>query len=151
MRSTAWKTSWILQVEGSCSRYVNGLRTSEILKGPSRFGAILLWYWVLTFRVSSQTCCPCLNPVNLFFRHSAILFQVSLCAANASSWSFWSYWSLSLTEGNLVFSKDVGIATGDDPSINSNAIRCWSECQWLLWVNSIVLMDLCQILGFDEQ
>jgi len=50
-----------------------------------------------------------------------------------------------------VFSKDVGIATGDDPSINLNAVRCRSECRWLLWVNSIVPMDLCQISGFDEQ
>jgi len=50
-----------------------------------------------------------------------------------------------------VFLKDVGIATGDDPSINSNAVHCQLECWRLLWVNSIVPMDLCQILGFDEQ
>ena len=101
--------------------------------------------------MSSQTCCPNLNPVNLFFRHSAILFRASSCAANASSRSFWSCWSLSSTEGNLVFSKNVGIATGDDPNINSNAVRWRSECRRLLWVNSMVPMDLCQISGFDKQ
>ena len=48
-------------------------------------------------------------------------------------------------------SNVVGIASGDVPIISLKDVCCQSECCWLLWVNSIVLIDLCQVLGFEEQ
>ena len=45
-------------------------------------------------------------------------------------------------------SKVVGTASGDVPIISSKDVHCQSE---LLWVNSMVLMDLCQVSGFEEQ
>ena len=48
-------------------------------------------------------------------------------------------------------SNVVGIVSGDVPIMSSKDVHCQSECHWLLWVNSMVLMDLCQVLGFEEQ
>ena len=45
----------------------------------------------------------------------------------------------------------VGMASGDVPIISSKGVHCQSECCQLLWVNSMVLIDLCQVLGFEEQ
>ena len=151
MRSTAWKTLWILQVSGRSSLYVRGAKTSEILNGPSRFGAIFVWYLVFRFRVSSQTSCPFLNGVNRFFRRSAIRFLANSCAAIASSLSLVRVLIQSSIAGNLVFSKDRGIAIRVTPRMSSKGVLCRSECLRLLCVNSIVPINWFQVSGFEEQ
>ena len=45
----------------------------------------------------------------------------------------------------------VGTASSDVPIISLKDVHCRLECRQLLWVNSIVLMDLCQVSGFKEQ
>ena len=45
----------------------------------------------------------------------------------------------------------VGMVSGDVLIISLKDVYCQSECHQLLWVNSMVLMDLCQVLGFEEQ
>jgi hypothetical protein len=46
----------------------------------------------------------------------------SSCAANASSLLVTRFLIFSATDGNFVFSKVVGIATGASPFINSNDV-----------------------------
>ena len=92
-----------------------------------------------------------MNGINLFSLLSTILLLASLCATRASSRSFWRDSICSSTEGNLVFSKKMGIATRDSPKISSKGVHCLSECHQLLCVNSIVLNDWCHVSGFEEQ
>ena len=99
----------------------------------------------------SQTNWSSLNPENLFLCRSAMCCWANLWAAIASSQSFVSCWIRSSTEGNLVCLNVVGMASGDVPIISSKDVHCQLECHQLLWVNSMVLIDLCQVSGFDEQ
>ena len=53
--------------------------------------------------------------------------------------------------GNLVFSKDSGIATGVSPNINSNGVFYLSACLRLLCVNLRVSSALSHSSGCELQ
>ena len=99
------------------------------------------------FRVSSQTFCPFLNGVNVFFFLSAIQLLASSCAASASSQSVIIHLIFLSIDGNFVFSKTSGIAFGDSPIISSNGVLGQLACLLLLCVNSNVDIDLFHVSG----
>ena len=101
--------------------------------------------------VSSQTLSPCLNGVKVDFRLSIIRARANSCAANASSRFFIKVFIFPSIFGNLVFSKDSGIATGVSPNISSNGVFCLSACLRLLCVNSRVPNALSHSSGCELQ
>ena len=92
-----------------------------------------------------------MNRMNLFSLLSASFLLASSCATSAFSQYFWRDSIYSSIKGNLVFLKEIGIATGDFPKISSKEVHCLSECCQLLCVNSIVSSDWCHVSGFEEQ
>jgi hypothetical protein len=80
---------------------------------------------------------------------SAMQLLASLCAANASSLLVTRFLIFLATDGNFVFLKVVGIATGALPFINPNDVWIQSACHQLLWVNSS--MDREYLVGCAEQ
>ena len=88
--------------------------------------------------MSSHTICPFLNGVKFDFIHSAIQLCANSCAANASSRLVTKFFIFLATDGNLVFLKLVGIASGALPCISSKEVCVRSACLQLLWVNSRV-------------
>ena len=69
---------------------------------------------------------------------SAIRLLASSCAANASSLLVTRFFIFSATDGNLVFLKLVGIASGASSCMSSKEVCVLSACCQLLWVSSSV-------------
>jgi hypothetical protein len=63
---------------------------------------------------------------------SAMRLLANSCAANASSLLVTKFLILSATDGNFVFLKVVGIATGALPFINLNDVWVQSVCRQFL-------------------
>ena len=101
--------------------------------------------------MSSHTICPFLNGVKFDFIRSAIQLRANSCAASASSRLVTRFFIFSATDGNLVFSKLVGIASGASPCINSKEVCVLSACRRLLWVNSRVDNKFFHSVGWAEQ
>jgi hypothetical protein len=75
----------------------------------------------------------------------------SSCAANASSLLVTRFLIFLETDGNFVFLKVIGIATGALPFINLNDVWIQSACRRLLWVNSSVDKEFFHAVGCAEQ
>ena len=101
--------------------------------------------------MSNHTNCPFLNGVKFDFICSAIRLRANSCAASASSRLVTKFFILSATDGNLVFSKLVGIASGASPCMSSKEVCVLSACRQLLWVNSSVDNEFFHSVGCAEQ
>jgi len=73
------------------------------------------------------------------------------CAAMASSRSLRRFLSRSSTDGNFVFSNEVGVARGCVPIMSSKGDCCLSACFLSLCVNLRVGKVSFHVLGFEEQ
>src|ERR1700678_343341 len=101
--------------------------------------------------VSNHTNCPFLNGTKFDFICSAIRLLSNLCAARASSLVVTKFLIFSVTDGNFVCSKVVGIANGASPCISLKEVFVRSACHRLLWVNSNVNSELFHSIGCAEQ
>ena len=106
--------------------------------------------------MSSHTICPFLNGVKFDFICSAIQlhansYATNSYAANASSQLVTRFFIFLATDGNLVFLKLVGIASGASPCISSKEVCVLSVCCQLLWVNSKVDNEFFHSVGLAEQ
>jgi len=77
--------------------------------------------------------------------------HASSCAAMASSQSLRRFLSSSSTDGNFVFSNEVGTARGCVPIMSSKGDCCLSACFLSLCVNSKVGNASFHVSGFEEQ
>jgi hypothetical protein len=75
----------------------------------------------------------------------------SSCAATAFSLLVTVFLIYSATDGNFVFLKVIGIATGALPFINLNDVLIRSACHQLLWVNSSMDEEFFYSVGCAEQ